>query len=79
MNFISKSAKTLAKATSGNPIVSIAVTILFYILFDYMESIIEKLIFGKPFVHWLDPIIVGLTIIYSMLAVHECAMFKYEN
>ena len=79
MNFIFKSVTILVKAADGSPIVTTVVIFFFYLFFNLIEANIEELVFGKPFVHWLDPIFVGLTIIYSMLAVYECAMFKYGN
>lgn len=68
-----KSLKILAKAADYNPFVSTLVVMLFYIGFNTFEALIEKLVFGERFEHWLDPIFCLGFIAYAAAAVYQCA------
>jgi succinate dehydrogenase/fumarate reductase cytochrome b subunit len=70
---------TLAKSANGNPVITTVVIILFYLFFNILEAIIEKLIFGERFEHWLDPIFVAGFIAYAAYAVMTCAVFNSER
>ena len=66
----------LAKASNGNPVISTATVMLFFVMFNMLEAGIEKLIFGERFEHWLDPFFMLAFIAYSAYAVWWCAVFN---
>lgn len=76
MSYLQKSALTLAEASNGNPIISTIVVALFYLAFNQFEAMIEILLFGERFVHWLDPLFATSAISYSAYAVWWCAIFN---
>jgi hypothetical protein len=76
MNKLEKATFALAKASSGNPVLSTATVMLFYVMFNLLEANIEKLLFGERFEHWLDPILMLVFIAYSGYAVWWCAIFN---
>lgn len=76
MNKLQKITYTLAKASNGNPVLSTATVILFYMMFSTFEAGIEKLIFGERFDHWLDPVFQLSFIAYAAYAVWWCAVFN---
>ena len=76
MNKLQKMTYALAKASDGNPVISTATVMLFYLMFNVVEAGIEKLIFGERFDHWLDPLFQCAFIAYSAYAVWWCAVFN---
>lgn len=76
MNAIQNSALTLAKAANGNPIITTVTVFLFYLFFNLLEAMVEKLMFGERFEHWLDPLFIGAFIFYSAYAVYACALYN---
>ncbi len=66
----------LARASKGNPVVSTATIILFYVMFNLLEAMVEKLVFGERFEHWLDPLFMMAFISYSAYSVWMCAVFN---
>lgn len=66
----------LVKASDGNPVISVGVVILFFIMFNTFEGMIEILLFGERFEHWLDPLFMAAFIAYSGYSVMWCAAFK---
>ena len=79
MNFISKSAFSLATASKGNPVVSTATVILFFLIFNIIEASVETVIFGERFTHFLDPIFGVLFISYAAYCVESCAVYNEIN
>lgn len=75
-NFIEKSAYVLAGSANGSPITTTLVIMLFYIMFNVLEALIEKVIFGEMFVHILDPVFGAMFIGYAGYAVMACALFN---
>lgn len=67
---------TLARACDANPLLAIGVIMMFYIMFNIVLSIVEKLVFGKGFEHWLDVVIGCAFILLSYQAVKYCAILK---
>lgn len=76
MNKLQKLTLALAKASDGNPIISTATVMLFFVMFNVLEANLEKLIFGQCFEHWLDPFFIMAFIAYSAYAVWWCAVFN---
>ena len=79
MNFLQAITFTLAKASSGSPVITTATIMLFFVMFSMLEAQIEKLIFGERFEHWLDPFFMLAFIAYSAYAVVICAIFNSVN
>lgn len=71
-----KSVLILAQACDANPLLTTGTVILFYIYFNFLEAMIEALIFGERFLHWLDPIFACIFIVYSAYAVYGCALYN---
>ena len=76
MTQLQKMTLALAKASNGNPVISTATVMLFFVMFNMLEAGIEKLIFGERFEHWLDPFFMLAFIAYSAYAVWWCAVFN---
>lgn len=76
MEKIYQSAKVIVAACDLNPIFSIVVVGLAYLAFNLVEAMIEDLIFGERFLHWLDPIFGLAFIAYGGLCVYQCAYWK---
>lgn len=76
MDLLLKSATTLALASKGNPIVSIIVVFIFYLAFVQFEILIEHLIFGKRFEHWVDVIFISVFMAYAGYVVWACALIN---
>ncbi len=67
---------SLAKASNGNPVISTATIMLFFVMFNLLEGQIERLIFGERFEHWLDPVFMCGFIAYSAYAVWMCDAYN---
>jgi len=76
MNILQKSTFRFAQACEGNPVLSTATVLLFFVLFNFFEAAIEAIAFGKPLHHILDPFIAAAFIIYAAYAVYWCAVFN---
>ena len=76
MNKLQKATFALAKASKGNPVISTATILLFFLMFNLLEAGIESLIFGERFEHWIDPFFIMAFISYSAYAVWWCAIFN---
>ena len=74
MGGLKQSAITIALASKGNPVTALFVVMLFYFAFLQIEILLEHLIFGKRFEHWLDvPISLGF-FAYGGYVVLACAL-----
>lgn len=76
MNWLRKSAHTLVAACKGDPVFTTITTGLFWLAFNCFEGMIEKLIFGERFEHWLDPVFALVFIAWSAYAVYWCAVYN---
>ncbi len=76
MNKLEQATFALAKASKGNPVISTATILLFFVMFNLLESGIERLAFGEQFEHWLDPFFIMACISYSAYAVWWCAILN---
>ena len=76
MNKLQQATFALAKASKGNPVISTATILLFFVMFNLLEAGIERLVFGERFEHWLDPFFIMAFISYSAYAVWWCAIFN---
>ncbi len=76
MNSIQRATLRLAQACRGNPVKSTLTIMLFYVMFNIMETLIEKLIFGERFEHFLDLVFSLAFIAYAAYAVYWCAVYN---
>lgn len=68
------SATVIAKSAGYNPSLSMLVVMMFYLALNFVEQMIERLIWGERFLHWIDPFIACAFIAYAALVVFVCAM-----
>lgn len=73
MNKFDKATLVLARASSGNPVISTITVVLFYFFFNLILGQIERLAFGERFEHWLDPAFAVGFMCYAAYAVWMCA------
>lgn len=76
---IKQSIRVLVAASDGNPVITTCVVILFFIMFNMVLSVVEKLLFGERFEHWLDPVFASGFIVYAALAVYGCAEYNLRQ
>jgi len=69
----------LATASKGNPFLSVITVMLFYVMFNLLESQLERLIFGDRFLHWADPFIALMFIAASAYSVWMCARYEMQD
>lgn len=79
MSVIRNSAKTLAKACNGNPVLTTACVMLFYVMLNICMASIETLVFGNRFDHWGDVIFQLALIGYAAYCVYMCAIVNSES
>lgn len=76
MNYLAGSGIILAASVEGSAIKAVLLVILYWAMFNVVESSIEKLIFGERFIHFLDPVFACMFIAYSGYAVWHCALYN---
>ena len=74
MDILRKSAVNIALASKGSPVTAIIVVILFYLAFNQVETLLEHLIYGIRFEHWLDVMFQLVFIAYAGYVVWACAL-----
>ena len=79
MNILERATLSLVRASKGNPVISTATILLFFVMFNLLEAGVEKLLFGERFEHWLDPFFIMAFISYSAYAVWWCAIFNSQD
>lgn len=77
--WICKSAFAVAQASDKNPIVATLTVMLFYLGFNFLEALVEKLMFGHRFEHWLDPVFILAFLGYAGLTVSACADLRRKE
>ena len=73
---IYRSAKYLCASAKYNPIMALALTWMFYLLFTLAEAQVETLIWGDRFEHWLDPVFFVLLALYQFAVIEVCAIIN---
>lgn len=76
IELLTKLATVVAASSNFNPLLSCLVVILFYIAFSVVEGFVEELVFGKSFVHWLDPFFASAFTAFAAFVVWICAAAK---
>ena len=79
MNKLKQAMWVLVEASNGNPLLSVGTVMLFYVMFNTLLAVVEKLIFGDRFEHLLDPIISLLFMAIAGYSVWWCAIFNRET
>jgi len=79
MNTLQAATLALVKASNGNPVLTTATVMLFWIMFNIFEAELEKLIFGERFAHWADPFFTLAFIAYAAYAVYCCAIVNTKG
>lgn len=74
VDLITAAGAKLAQASNGNPAVAVATVGLFYLLFNFVEATVEKVIFGERFEHFLDPLFGFAFIVFAGYSVVACAI-----
>lgn len=62
----------IANAAGYNPITASVLVFILFLWVNFIERTIEKLIFGKGFIHWLDPIILFSFMVFNILVIARC-------
>lgn len=70
--FMQKFSYEIALAVKGSAISAFFLMLLLFFGFNVLEASIEKLIWGKAFLHWLDPLFVGLWLWFTILVILQC-------
>jgi hypothetical protein len=73
---IKRSALIVAKASKGNPLMATATVMLFYIMFNTLEAVVEVLIYGNRFEHWFDVVFGIAFIAYAAYVVYWCGIYN---
>lgn len=71
----SSSLAIITRATKGDTIISSLLLAFIFLAIQFLESTIEKLIWGEAFIHWLDPILIILMMIYWFAVICSCAIY----
>jgi len=79
MNKIQTATWRFAQASDGNPVTTTSVVLLFHVMLNIVEHVLEKLFFGEAFVHIFDLLFSFAAIAYSAYAVHWCAIYNSMN
>lgn len=79
MIFILNLANKVACSCKYNPVFGVLTIMVFYLWFNILEAMIETLIFGDRFEHWLDPFFIVLFMAFSGLVVDRCAYHHYKE
>lgn len=74
MEFIQKTARVVAAASNGNPVTSTVLIILFVFGIDFLFGVVETLIWGETFKHWLDAVLLAVSIVFAGMTTYECAL-----
>lgn len=76
MNLIHQSAMTIAAASKGNPVTATLTVILFVLGLQFISMTLEKLVWGGPFEHWLDVVMLAASVAYAAYVVYACAIYN---
>ena len=79
MKYLDRFFKELAASSKGNPVLSVATVMLFYVFFNLLEASIEQLIWGERFLHVLDPLFTIIFMGFAAYSVYACAVFNSET
>ncbi len=72
MEHVTLWAKQLAQASGESPLTVMLAMFFIYTTFNSIESMIERLLFGKSFLHWLDPLFLTIFLLFTLLSISYC-------
>lgn len=73
MNILLRPAHVLAKACGYEPLYSVGMTLLFYLMVNHLEAVIERVIFGESFEHPLDILVASVFVAYAGYTTFLCS------
>lgn len=76
IDMIVNASNVVARAAGGNPVLSTLTILIFYLAFNMLEAMVEKLIFGERFEHWLDPLFILVFIGFAAMTVWSCSRME---
>lgn len=72
-------AALIAIASKGNPVIAIVSVWLYWFAFNGLMAMVEYLVWGKPFLHWIDPLVALIFIAFAGRTGVACAHFNAKN
>lgn len=75
MEMFSTLAHALVNASQGKVLPVMLVIVIGYIVVDRIEAMVERLIWGERFEHFLDPIILLAFFAFGSYSVYLCALY----
>lgn len=66
-------ARLFARACDHNPLSCSVTLFIYFLMFNMMEAVIEKLLFGEPFAHALDIFFAACFIAFGVCSIWFCA------
>lgn len=79
INLWLKAAGWVALAAGGNVFLAVLTVFLFYIPFSMIEAMVEKMIWGDRFEHWLDPLFMLAFMSFACTVVWACAQYNFKQ
>lgn len=76
MKIIKRSAIVIARSSGGNPVLAMLVVFGFWVALNLVAGQVETLIWGSPFPHWMDVVVLVTAIIYAAACVWYCAIIN---
>lgn len=76
MEYVTLWAKQLAQASGESPLTVMLAMFFIYTTFSSIEVMIERLLFGKSFLHWLDPLFLIIFLLFTLLSISYCKPTK---
>lgn len=72
-------ATLIAIASLGNPVIAMFCVWLYWLAFNGLMAMVEYLVWGKSFLHWIDPIVALIFIAFASRTGFACAHFNAKN
>lgn len=74
-----RAARIVAAASNGNPLKSTGLVIMFVFGINLLFAVVETLIWGEMFQHWLDVALLVAAIVFAGMSAYECAVYNNKN
>ena len=79
INFIIKVANHVAWSAGNNALLAVLLVFCYLVAFNFLEGLIEKLIWGESFEHALDVFFTAGFIGFSFVVVYRCAINNFAG
>lgn len=76
IEIIKRPAFVIARSSGGNPVLAMLVVFGFWVALNLVAGQVETLIWGSPFPHWMDVVVLVTAIIYAAACVWYCAVIN---